>query len=207
MRRRRGQKHGRERGAALVEAALVTPVFLLLILGIFEFGLLYRDNLTTNNAAHQGVRAASVSGQRPEADFLVLRSVEHGIAAMGIENLDFVVVFRASGPDATVPTACLTASQTMVVGNPSAPACNRYVPADFYLGLEDASGNDLGNFRCSSTSIDKYWCPSDRETSIAAGVEYVGIHIQTTHDYVTGVFGGTKTLTETRILRLEPESI
>jgi hypothetical protein len=207
MRRSRGHEHGRERGAALVEAALVTPVFFLFILGIFEFGLLYRSNLTTNNAAHQGARAASVSGQRPEADFLVLRSVEHGIAAMGLDKLDFVVVFRASGPDATVPAACLTASQTMVPGNPSAPACNRYVPADFYLAVEDTDGNDLGNFRCSTTAVDKFWCPSDRETSISVGVEYVGIHIQTTHQYVTGVFGGTRTLTETRILRLEPESL
>ncbi|MCP3991785.1 MAG: pilus assembly protein [Actinomycetia bacterium] len=206
MRRSRGQEHGRERGAALVEAAVATPVFFLLILGIFEFGLLYRDSLTTNNATHQGARAASVSGQRSDADFLILRSVEHGIATMGIDNLDFVVVFRASGPDATVPTACLTSSQAMVVGNPAAPACNRYVPADFTLAVDDALGNDLGNFRCSSTAVDKYWCPSDRETSISAGIEYVGVHVQTTHAYITGVFGGTRTLTETRIQRLEPES-
>jgi hypothetical protein len=200
------RERGRERGAALIEAALVTPIFFLLIFGIFEFGLLYRNSLTTNNAAHQGVRSASVGGQRPESDYLVLRSVEHGIQAMGLGNLDFVVVFRASGPDDTVPAACLVASQTMVSGNPAAPACNRYVASDFALEIDDTSGNDTGNFRCSSTSVDRYWCPVDRETSIAVGVEYIGIHIQTSHDYITGLFGGTKTLTETRILRLEPES-
>ena len=206
MRRSRGLLRGRERGAALVETAVITPLFFLLLMGVFEFGLLFRNNLTTNNAAHQGVRAASVSGDRPESDFLVLRSIEHGLEAMDLDDLDFVVVFRASGPDDTVPPSCLVASQTMVVGNPSAPACNRYVPSDLNLELDDALGNDLGNFRCATSAVDRYWCPVDRETTIGSGIEYVGVHVQTTHHYLTGVLGGSKTLTETRILRLEPEA-
>ena len=206
MRASRDRERRHERGTALVEAALVTPVFFLLIFGIFEFGLLYRNSLTTDNAAHQGGRAASVGGNRPGADYLLLRAVEHGILTMGLENLDYVIVFRASGPNDTVPAACLTASQTMVSGNPSVPACNRYVAADFALEIDDSNGDDTGNFRCSSTAVDKYWCPVDRETNISVGVEYVGVHIQTTHQFITGLFGGSKPLTETRILRLEPES-
>jgi hypothetical protein len=206
MRRSRARARARERGAALVEAALVTPVFFLFLTGIFEFGLLYRDSLTTNNAAHQGARAASVTGDRPEADFLVLRSIEHGIEAMGMDKLDFVVVFRADGPDDGVPASCLASSQALVPADPTAPACNRYTPADFSLDIDDTSGNDLGNFRCSSSAVDRFWCPTDRETTLTANVEYVGIYVQTTHHYLTGVFGGTRTLSETRILRLEPEA-
>ena len=193
-----------ERGAALVEAAFVTPVFFALIFGIFEFGLLFRNNLTTNNAAQQGARAASVSGQRPDADYLVLRSIEHGLSAMDLDQLEYVVVFRADGPDDTVPTACLTASVTYTGG--SSDGCNRYVAADFAKEIDDSSGNDTGNFRCSSTAVDRFWCPAWRETSISAGVEYVGIHIQTRHQFITGIFGDGKDLSETVILRLEPES-
>ncbi len=193
-----------ERGAALIEAAIVTPVFLALIFGIFEFGLLYRDRLTTDNAAHQGVRAVSVSGRSPSADYLMLRSVEHGLAAMDLDRLDYVVVFRASGPDDTVPPACLTASQ--VDTGPGTVACNRYVPSDFALDLDDAGGNDTGNFRCGSGSVDRYWCPTYRQTSLAGGLDYVGLHIQTRHDFITGLFGGGRTLSETTILRMEPQT-
>lgn len=183
----------------------MTPVFFLLIFGIFETGLLFRNSLTTNNAAQQGARMASVGGASPDTDYLVLRSVEHGLEAMGLQELNMVVVFKASGPGDTVPASCLTASQTFDPANPSAPACNRYTPSDFFLEIEDpATGVDTGNFRCGTTSVDRFWCPSDRETSISAGTDYVGIYVEANHEFITGFFSDRRDLTETRIIRLEP---
>jgi hypothetical protein len=190
----------------MIEAAIVTPVFFLLIFGILEFGLLFRDSLTTDNATHQGARSASVGGSRPDTDYLILRSVEHGMQAMDLQQLDYVVVFKADGPDDGVPTPCLTASRIYDPLNPGAPACNRYTAADFFKELDDpVSGNDTGNFRCGSAAVDRYWCPADRVTSLAAGTDYVGIHIQTRHDFITGLFGDGMDLAETAIIRLEPD--
>jgi len=198
------QRGSGERGAALLEAAIVTPLFFSLIFGIFEFGLLFRNSLTTANAGKQGARSASVSGQRPDADYLILRSIEHGLQAMGTDDLELIVVFRASGPDDVVPPACLVSSQ--LDAGPGSVACNRYTAADLALDIDDSTGTDLGNFRCSTTAIDRYWCPADRETSISGGVEYVGVYVETSHSYITGLFGAGTPLTETTILRLEPES-
>jgi len=185
----------------------VTPVFFALIFGIFEFGLLFRNSLTTNNGAVQGARAASVNGQFPDSDYLIIRSVEHGIQAMELQDLDYVVVFRATGPNDVVPPVCLTASQAYDPLNPTAPACNRYTPADFFLEIEDpVTGADTGNFRCAATAVDRFWCPTDRETSLSAGTDYLGIHIQTRHRFITGLFGDGRELTETRIIRLEPDA-
>ncbi len=199
----RGDRRG-ERGAAFLEAAIITPLFFTLIFGIFEFGLLFRDSLTTTNAGKQGARSASVSGQRPDADYLILRSIEHGLQAMGTDELELIVVFRASGPDDVVPPSCLVSSQ--LDAGPGTLACNRYTPAHLALDIDDSAGDDVGNFRCSTTAVDRYWCPADRETSISGGVEYVGVYVETSHSYITGLFGGGTTLTETTILRLEPES-
>jgi hypothetical protein len=194
-RARRGRQG--ERGSALVEAAFITPLFFALIFGILEFGLLFRNSLTTNNAAQQGARAASVGGRSPDADYLILRSLEHGLAAMGLETLDHVVVFEATGPDTQVPAACLTASQTAV--------CNRYTAADFFKEIDDPStGADTGNFRCGASSVDRFWCPSDRDSSLASA-DYVGVHVQTRHHFITGLFGDGRTLSETTIIRLEPD--
>lgn len=45
-----------ERGAAAVEFALVLPVLLFLLLGIFEFGRIYNVQISLTNAAREGAR-------------------------------------------------------------------------------------------------------------------------------------------------------
>lgn len=185
----------------------MTPVFFALIFGIFEVGLLFRNSLTTNNGAVQGARAASVHGDAADADYLVIRSVEHGLKAMELEDLELLIVFRADGPNSTVPAACLTASQTFNPASPTSPACNRYEPADFFKEIEDpVTGVDTGHFGCGPSSIDRFWCPSDRETSISTGTDYLGVYVETRHQFITGFFRDGRDLTETKIIRLEPDA-
>ncbi|MFV0259589.1 MAG: TadE family protein [Acidimicrobiales bacterium] len=189
----------------MIEAAIVTPAFFALLFGILEFGLLFRSVLATNNGAAEAARAAAVSGARPEADYFILRSVQHGIGALSLDQLEYVVVFRADGPESTMPPACANGSIAAPAGDPTAPACNRYVRADFYKELDDpVSGEDTGNFRCGPTSIDRYWCPTDRDNTLAGGTDYVGVTVKTRHDFITGILPGGKDLGQTMITRLEP---
>jgi Flp pilus assembly protein TadG len=51
-----------ERGQALVEAALITPVVLLIMVGIFEVSRAYQTYQVLTNAAREGARAAVVPG-------------------------------------------------------------------------------------------------------------------------------------------------
>ena len=48
-----------ERGAELVEFAMVFPLFLLLMVGIIEFGRAYNIYENVIHATREGVRAAS----------------------------------------------------------------------------------------------------------------------------------------------------
>lgn len=57
---RRGR--GREAGAATVEAVLVFPVLLLLVMVVFQFALWYHASGLANAAAQDGARAARVEG-------------------------------------------------------------------------------------------------------------------------------------------------
>lgn len=185
----------RDRGAVLVEIGLTTPIFLALVFGVFELGLLFRDSLTTENASRQAARAASTKGRDPEADFFIIRSAENGLAAMDLQALQYIVVFKASGPGDDVPAACRTSSQTNV--------CNRYTPAEFFASMDDAAGNDTGNFRCGT--LDAAWCPTTRETQASAGPDYIGVHVETTHRYLTGMFGADTSLGTTTVLQIEPD--
>ncbi len=48
------------RGQAIVEMALILPLFLLLLIGMLEFGLILHDYITVAEAARAGARAAAV---------------------------------------------------------------------------------------------------------------------------------------------------
>jgi Flp pilus assembly protein TadG len=62
MARRRSRRD--RRGAALVEFALVVPVFFLMVFGILEFGRAMMVEAALANAARAGARAAAMDGAR-----------------------------------------------------------------------------------------------------------------------------------------------
>jgi len=45
-----------ERGAEIIEMALVTPIFLIIIAAMFDFGFLFRNWEVATNAAREGAR-------------------------------------------------------------------------------------------------------------------------------------------------------
>ncbi len=53
----------RQKGQAVVEFALVLPLFLMLVFGVMFTGLLYSDYLTLQNWARDSARTASISGE------------------------------------------------------------------------------------------------------------------------------------------------
>lgn len=56
----------RDRGAALVEFALVLPLLIVLLVGIVEFGRAYHTQIVLQGAAREGARALAL-GESPEA--------------------------------------------------------------------------------------------------------------------------------------------
>jgi len=51
-----------ERGAELIEFAIVTPLLLLLVFGIADFGLMFQRYEVLTNAAREGARVAALPG-------------------------------------------------------------------------------------------------------------------------------------------------
>jgi hypothetical protein len=50
----------RQRGQALVEFAFVVPIFLMLLLGIVDFGMAFKAWISITNAAREGARIGAV---------------------------------------------------------------------------------------------------------------------------------------------------
>jgi Flp pilus assembly protein TadG len=91
MRGRRSRLGWRsERGQALVEAALITPVVLLIMVGIFEVARAYQTFQVLTNAAREGARAAVVPGADVETvKALVKKYMDDGqIGNTALEMID-----------------------------------------------------------------------------------------------------------------------
>jgi Flp pilus assembly protein TadG len=99
-----------ERGAELIEFALVFPLLLLVILGIVDFGFLFQRMEVVTNAAREGARIAVLPGYAT-AD--VQSRVQQYIAAGGLPTgggklipavvTDATVTVSAGPPAVTVP--------------------------------------------------------------------------------------------------------
>lgn len=57
------RRRGRERGQGLVEFAMLVPVFLLLLLGLLEFGFIFDQTMTLNYATREGARSGAAFGK------------------------------------------------------------------------------------------------------------------------------------------------
>lgn len=181
-----------ERGAALVEAALITPVFLLLLFGVFEWSYAFLDRLTIKNASLSAARVASSEGLNGSADYNILQTAKRSSAAIRSGQVQLVVVYEASSYSASVPAGCLTASQ---VGS-----CNRYTGSDFNA--------PLSSFGCGTGKLDNAYCPTTMRKVAQGGPngppDYVGVYIQGLHNNVTGLFGESVTFKSDTVIRLEP---
>jgi len=70
-----------ERGQALVEFAIVLPVFLLLIFGLVEFAFVLNATSTVNYASRVAALLAAEGGTTVGTDCMVLRAVERALTA------------------------------------------------------------------------------------------------------------------------------
>src|SRR5262245_10191813 len=56
MRHRARMSHGRDRGAAAIEFALLFPLLMLIVFGIIDFGRALNAQITLTQAAREGAR-------------------------------------------------------------------------------------------------------------------------------------------------------
>jgi hypothetical protein len=194
----RGGRGGRERGNSVLEAALVTPLFLLLVFGAVEGGYGLHERLSVTNMALAGARSASGNGAELLSDYQVLTSVRQGSGGVAASQVSTIVVYKATGPDQVVPAGCKTASVASV--------CNRYTGADL--------GRASTDFGCVGpgpvTKIDNAWCPTVRKIALS-GVngppDYIGVYILASHRNFTGILGTGITFEADTILRIEPRTL
>ena len=112
---RRRWRNG-ERGAVVVEAALVTPLLFFMIFLIIETGPLFLLWSSNKHASQEGARMATVAGSTSNADYNVLKAMRSPLGPIG-NRLNFIILFRANGPYDSVPMECVNEAEAAVAAN------------------------------------------------------------------------------------------
>lgn len=192
-------------GATLVEMAIVGLLVFTLLLGVFEFGLLFRDNLTVSDAVGDATRAGAVAGpdvtsDGATGDYEIVRALRQGLASFDLSSVETIAIFRAAGggddPESQVPLACR-------VGNSVNGICNVYVPAVAFAAVEN--GN-YDHFTCDvEGEISCHWDPTERKDGpLPSDVETLGVYVRISKAGYTGLFADSWTITRAAVARLEP---
>ncbi len=191
----------RERGANIVEFAIMAPLIALLLMGLLEMGLAWRDSLTVATAARSGARVGSNLGNQRLADYETIQSVLAAMSAIDDDKLEMIIIYDGSATDGAIPAACLASGGTSV-----ANVCNAYDnTALATLDATDFEADPLDPELCKAGSLDEAWCPKDRTYSSQHTLGFFGVYVRAKYESITKILPtGDLTLEDTTVMRVEP---
>lgn len=209
------------RGVAVIEAAIFTPVFFALIFGVMEIGMAMNSSLALASSVKAGARLASATGNEPRADLYTMLNIARESSAINRGDIVRIVIYKPAGFGDGPSDLCKE-------GSPQLGECNVYNADDLRkaevqvkeetdaLAATPPRSVDSSKvfFGCKKGSppyqqvlIDNSWCPTERKvTMLGTGPEYVGVWMRIEHKWVTKMFGNAKTLESQSIIRLEPRT-
>ena len=90
------RRHDGRRGAAVVEFAVISPVLILMLLGMIECGRMIMVQQALTTAVREGARAASVTGRASAA----IDAVEEFLVGAGVRGSNVTVALGSHGATA-----------------------------------------------------------------------------------------------------------
>jgi Flp pilus assembly protein TadG len=183
-----GARRLTERGATLIEASLVFPILILVVVSLLELGMLFKDYLTVSALSREGARIGALAGDDPVADCAILIGLE-GLATPGdLARLEDIEIYRASANGA-------------VTAGPNVGS---------YVGGGPAKCSVPAQVDDTWTLNSAPWPPSSRAVEVGATLspDIIGVRIQMDHPWITGFppYSGIVHIDERTITRLEPKA-
>ena len=185
------RRRRRSSGQALVEFALIIPIFMTLVVSICELSFFLTVKIGVTDAAQDAVQLAAMMGNADDTDFTVLQLVEKDMSSpIDKSKIQSVAIFKT---DLTGKN--YGASDTYTRGGSlSNKAGTLTVP----YSLSGSKGYPEGA-RCNSVAL-----------SICGGVQWVGVTITYQYTWLTafptliGLGSTNPTIVQTSSSRLEP---
>ncbi len=164
----------------MIEMALVFPILVLLIVGMLELGMAFKDFLTVSHAAREGSRVGAFVGDALDADCQILLATVAALNPGDVNRLQRIEIYKADSNGNQITSK--TNTWTYQSGDP----------------------ND-----CLSWSEAVTWPSTSRQvTAGPTPLDIIGVRVILDRSWITGFppFVGSYTIDETTIIRMEPEA-
>lgn len=193
--------HHRTRGQALVEFALIFPIFITMVMGIIEFSFVFNALLSIGHATRDAALMGAEAGNSTAADCVILQQIENDVTAPAvaarITRVDIYETDSNGTPVSGLTTYTRTGTTTCLLptgGTMSVP----------YKLVSNGYPASPTSIRCNVLA----GCPGN--TPASPTVDTIAVKITYQHTWVTPLanlvsLGGTgTTLVQSNAMRMEP---
>jgi len=197
----------------MYEFAIIVPVFLLILLGMLEFGFMFVDNLTLEYATREGARAGAAMGNGTLPD----QACVSGDGTVGAGNVDQLIIAAVQGVLES-PGSQLDPSQIQQIAIYEAGASGDPIVSNVWGPYSQGHG-PLVPCEASTTYLNYVaptstpW-PASARTNTAPNVESIGVSITYQYQFKTPLggilrfFGGmdwsSLMISDRTVMALEP---
>lgn len=184
---RAGGNNSKQRGAVLVEAAIVFPVLMLFVFGIIEYGFVFKDSLTISSATRAGARVAASQAKYTTFYNASQSAVANALGPLPADGPLELWIYKA-GPN----------GRPVLTGGAEA--------ADFSAPCQVCARYSWSPSTRSWTQTFSTWPVNSHNacTSSSANPDSFGVWVKAEHHFFTQLFGSSRTLTDSTVMRLEP---
>ena len=190
-------------GSLVAELALVLPLLVVLVLGIFEFGMVFREKSNLSGALRSAARIDTTNGTARSADYLALQSFYAQMAQAKNMTVNKVVIYKT-----TVGERRPARPELLHLAHAGSPrTCATSTPG---RRSRASARNYLTNFgptdtACAAAAWDVNFCPLNRKRHQSDPPDYVGVYANVTYKSLTGLLPNTITLTDQSVARIDPK--
>lgn len=194
----RSRGTAKERGATLVEFAIVMPVFFMMLFGIVEMGLAFHNRIAIDDAVQTAGSLGSALGNDVDADIEILDRLAASLGQLsnnGTDIVRFVEIYKVN-PDGT-PSGSLNFYEFKYTADP--------LQCDWDPCPQGSAPVNYSGWT---------WSPDSRNVEVGS-LDVIGVKAYFAHNWITGMFPmshrpctkGAKNTTcwvEETTMRLEP---
>jgi hypothetical protein len=180
---RKGQRGG-ERGAVLVETAILIPIIILITFGLIEFSSVYQSSASGAGAVRSAARTASALPGVTNFATSAASAASTTLRVIGADEPVELWVYKANNlgfPGGTGATGFATC----------ATSCIKFT---WNQANRDFTTNGMSGGGWPYSSQNACTQPYDE----------IGVYVKLQHAYITKLFGANITLTDHAVFRLEP---
>lgn len=175
-----------ERGVTLTEFALLFGLLLMLAIGAFEYGMVFRDSLTVSTAAREAGRVAASTANYGDADCVILEAAAGALQSLETGVIDEIHIYKSDASGSY----------------PGVGAFNRRYKPYGTTGVKLTCGSGI---EWQVLPGGASWAPGLR-VNTQGDADWIGVRINYDHNWFTGFlwWNGSFALSDDSVFRIEP---